>query len=689
MHRSVQFHQALRVGQWSETLTTGHPGVITTWLGAAGVQIQLWLRPSDWGAYDWITHLAWLAPENTVAFPQLATFLAAGRLAVAAMNSLGLITIFGLAQRLVHPGIAASFVVLLAIDPFVAGLSGLLHVDGLMTTFVMISLLGLALALKENVKYDWRLAGFSGAAAGCAILAKSAGLALIPFVGLAFLLLLLSQRKKWLKLVQLGLIWLLVMLSVQFLLLPALWDSPVTVYQTIIDTILHETEEVLPRTYFLGLNRQAHGAEFYPVALLYRLNPVVFSGLLLGIWFGVRRNWPTRWWQRPLTWLAIIWPPFFIIVLSLATKKYDRYLLPALPMLFLLGVAGWGMLLKTRPPWTKKLTFGGIVVALVYLGTAVPYLLNAYNPLVGGTLTAKYVMPLGWGEALSASAQWLAEQPGAAEKTAVAGIAPAFAPFFPGKTTLRNGDNWREADYVIETLAGHQDSLFGPNHLRTGQTLLHTIRYDGLEQAWIYANDYPVKTEIEWMNRPDERSFGGQIKLLATSTAVQDNQLDVFVQWQLAQPTNGRFNVQIRLLDEGGQLWSQVEMPLLNEVYFYPEHWQMDEQTIWRYPLPLPLGLPPDGYRVELSLFAAETGAQLPILAGDGSFVGVVQPLAEVSLIPPSLLQPELLGLSALPLPILAGDLLFLGQENLQESVLTAGEISVESILAKHGRLAR
>jgi hypothetical protein len=39
VHRSVVFHQALEQGQWSETLTTGHPGVMTTWLGALGIQV--------------------------------------------------------------------------------------------------------------------------------------------------------------------------------------------------------------------------------------------------------------------------------------------------------------------------------------------------------------------------------------------------------------------------------------------------------------------------------------------------------------------------------------------------------------------------------------------------------------------------------------------------------------------------
>ncbi|VAW43466.1 hypothetical protein MNBD_CHLOROFLEXI01-543 [hydrothermal vent metagenome] len=690
VHRSVLFHQALRGGQWADTLTTGHPGVITTWLGALGIQIQLWFRPSDWAAYEWITHLAWLAPENTAAFPQLATFLSAGRIAVAIANSLGLVVIFGLTRRLTGHEIAAGFTLLLAIDPFMAGLSGLLHVDGLLTTFVTISLLALGLALESNLREvasgahvsggtsrRFRITAVSGVAAGYAILAKSAALTLIPFVGLIFLLTLLFKRQgRWQTVMQ-GLLWLAALIVAQFVLLPALWQSPVAVYQTIIGTIIHETEEVLPPIFFMGWVQRVLGAEFYPVALLFRLNPLVFVGILLAAWQGIRRRWPAGWWKRPFIWIALSWPLYFIIVLSLATKKYDRYLLPALPMLFLLGVMGWRLFIKSRLSRAKQISAGAVLAALLYLATAVPYLLNAYNPLVGGVQTAQHIMPMGWGEAISASAQWLAEQPDVAGKTAVAGIAPAFAPFFPGKTILSGDGNWRQADFIVTTLAGYQENMF---RIKPGiqYRLLHTVRYDGLEQAWVYANDDPVQQELEWMLIPDKRHFGGQIQLLATATAVQDDQLDVFVKWQLAQPTNGRFNVQIRLLDAAGQLWSQVEMPLLNETYFYPEYWQPEEQPVWRYPLPLPPGLPPADYRLELSLFANETGAHLPVLAEDGRFLGVVQPLTDISLSPPPLLQVAPLSLTSEPQPLLAGNLLFWGATSLPESVATFGSFSFD-----------
>ncbi|MCP4421766.1 MAG: hypothetical protein GY805_34570, partial [Chloroflexi bacterium] len=255
-------------------------------------------------------------------------------------------------------------------------------------------------------------------------------------------------------------------------------------------------------------------------------------------------------------------------------------------------------------------------------------------------------------------------------------IGPAFAPFFPGKTILSGDENWGQADYVVKTAASSQASPLEPQNLQEVKTLLHTIRYDGMEQAWIFANDNPVKPEIVWNEQPV--IFDNQIRLLATHAVVQDDRLDVFVKWQLVQSVNGRFNVQIRLLDVAGQPWSQVEMPLLNETYFYPQNWQADEQPVWRYPLSLPPGLPPAHYRIEVSLFATGTGAQLPVFAENGRFAGVVYPLTELFLEPSPLLQTEPLNLTTNPQPMLNEKLLFLGQANVPETVLTAATFSFD-----------
>ncbi len=96
VQRSVAFREALLAGDWANTIVTGHPGVTTTWLGALGISLQILLRPGDTAVYQWITHLAWMTPDNITAFQQLAQFLTAGRLIVALVNSVGLVLAFRL-----------------------------------------------------------------------------------------------------------------------------------------------------------------------------------------------------------------------------------------------------------------------------------------------------------------------------------------------------------------------------------------------------------------------------------------------------------------------------------------------------------------------------------------------------------------------------------------------------------------
>ena len=37
VYRSIRFLQAVQSGRWADTMQTGHPGVITMWLGSLGV----------------------------------------------------------------------------------------------------------------------------------------------------------------------------------------------------------------------------------------------------------------------------------------------------------------------------------------------------------------------------------------------------------------------------------------------------------------------------------------------------------------------------------------------------------------------------------------------------------------------------------------------------------------------------
>lgn len=673
--RSVQFREALLNSQWENSLTAGHPGVITTWLGSLGIQLQLWLRPADTAVYEWITHLAWFAPDNDAMFRQLAVFLNSGRLLTAVVNSLGVVLIFQLSRALfgLLPALLAGL--LLALDPFVAGLSGLLHVDGLMSTFAMIALLALGLALRHRDHVSYRfVAGFpvlSGFFAGLAVLTKSPALLLLPLTAVFLFLSLFQNRERPLagrltRAFGQGVAWLGSSLLTCWLLFPALWAGPVAVWAKMSSTSNRHIEEALRPTFFLGQTSFAPGPLFYPVTLSFRLSPVVLAGGLLALCLGLRafvkRQDQTPWSRLP-TWIFPAWAVLFLLAISLAAKKFDRYALPVILPLILWAALGWTTLPFTRARLAKRLVPLLLVIQALFLLWFLPYPLTAVNLLLGGPGVAQNVMDVGWGEAISQAGHWLAARPGVADQTAVSSMAPALAPFFPGKTVPAESGS-RQADYIITPADGPGLELAGE-----GAVLLHTIRLNGRDQARIYQQVDP-EPALDAQPLSSRLTFGQAVQLLGAAAAGPEA-LTVAVRWQLVLPTASRYTVKLALQDEQGIVWAGSEQPLLNDVYFYPEHWPDGETPLVRYRLPLPAGLPPGRYTVALSLFAAD-GSQLPLLDGDGRLRGLSYQLDGLPLQPAPVTNAANLSLSQ---PQAAtwfdGGLRLLGQEPLPETVLT------------------
>ena len=52
VYRSIQFREALLAGDWAGTLVAGHPGVITTWLGAIGASVHILFSAEAVDAYS-------------------------------------------------------------------------------------------------------------------------------------------------------------------------------------------------------------------------------------------------------------------------------------------------------------------------------------------------------------------------------------------------------------------------------------------------------------------------------------------------------------------------------------------------------------------------------------------------------------------------------------------------------------
>ena len=149
----------------------------------------------------------------------------------------------------------------------------------------------------------------------------------------------------------------------------------------------------------------------------------------------------------------------FVLIMTLGAKKLDRYMLPAI--LALQVLAGVGLWRLGRRLWQRSWRS---IVLLVALGTQValfaqasPYLLTAYNPLLGGVHGASRLVLVGWGEGLDQAADYLNARPDAEQLVATTQYHDVLRPLFRG-TTVRMGDR-KPLDYCVVYLNMRQRDM--------------------------------------------------------------------------------------------------------------------------------------------------------------------------------------------------------------------------------------
>ncbi len=508
--RSLRFREALLAAEWTNTLQSGHPGVTTTWLGSLAIQLQLWLQPASRTHLDWINKLYWLAPGNGEAIQHLAHFLNPARMSVILVTSLGVVGIFLLARDRLGPLPALVVAFLLALDPFLAGLSGLLHLDALLATFMVMTILLLMPRSDPNrapgsqnilpvSKRYWILAGVTTA---LAILTKSPGLFLLLVVPAIWLWQLLKIDKKigpWYLAIGL---WAVSMILILLLLLPAIWADPRNTFITISGLTERLLVDAIRPIYFLGEMTLQPGSAFYPLAILYRLSPVTTLGLLLaiiGLFCGLNKKGTIS--IQATVWWLLIFGLAFTLFLNFSAKRFDRYALPAVYALILVG--GWGIATAVHYLWSlgrrklpALLLLLFIPLTLAYLISAWPYPLTAYNWIVGGPSSAQKFLPVDWGEGSSAAALWAATLADSENQTLFSANLPATAPFFPGKLLLLNQENLargRPGDMAIYDASNWQSDPASFSFTRNNETpipkslagwpILDTFHFTGLPRS--------------------------------------------------------------------------------------------------------------------------------------------------------------------------------------------------------------
>lgn len=518
--RTARFWQAMLDGRWAETVPSAHPGIVAVWLGGMGLALQRGLdAPSVARVWDLAAALPGLRDTDDAALKALGAVLPAMTWPVAIAHAAGIAVAFRLAARIVGREAAAVFAVLIALDPFAVGLSRVLHVDALQMTCGTVAVLAAAVFARHGGRRHLALAGSATALAalaklpGLAVALPVAVLALWPrpgagvgttagiagaatdigataIAGPAGIAGVARHRSRALDVATLAAAAALTAAA----LWPALWADPAaTLGFVYAGSTKYAGRAVDTAHFFLGSAVDEPGPRFYPVALAFRLSPLVLVGLGLSIaaWRRARAR------ERRIWAAAVGLAVAYAMLLSLSPKKFDRYLLPTWPAWAMAAAIGYRAAWRGRGAASlgRRLAAGAIALGGLFQARAAldPHAVAWYSPLAGGTAGAVAAIPVGWGEGLELIAAAIDARPdavaAAGQRAVVATTAvPGLAPLVRAAVIPLNPEGLAHADAVVRYVSDAQAPT--PDWLApvVARTPVLTATVHGVPYAWLYRN---------------------------------------------------------------------------------------------------------------------------------------------------------------------------------------------------------
>lgn len=622
LERSAAFVTALERGDLAGTYLSDHPGVIPMWGFGGALYLRAQLRGDR-------TALDGLAAEN---YDQdVPTQLATAAWFTVLFTSLAIVAVYGLLIPLLGRAGAALAGLLIALDPFFLTHSRIVHVDALLTSLMLLSVLSLLVYLRRPDRRRYLL--LSGVFGGLALLTKTPALFLFPLTALALgieWLLHRLDRSAWGRLGQAAgafALWLLAAWGAFFVFWPALWANPFFFFERLFKSSRWAVTVSHGSNFFLGRVVDDPGPWFYGVVFPFRLSPLVLVLLPLSLVLLIVA-WKRRQDVRlPLTSLAFVL--FFTVMVSLAAKKGDRYLLPVYPVADLL--AAWGpvaLLARRRAAW-RRIGYGAVVglvllVSLLWLRLG-PYYGAYFNPLLGGGPTAVKTFAFGQGEGLDLAANYLNEKKDAADLLAVTFYPPQFRYYFDGNaTSLRRGDwdrTWFFADYVVFYVSQVQRQLPTAELVEffSAQQPEYVARLGGVDFASVYrapvllSGQPPgIEGTLEGARLGDKLEMGGYA--LSADRLAPGDDLYATLAWQALEQLSLDYAFRVQLIAQDGRVVGQQAGPSFEE--YFPTSWWRPGRTMYdRYRIWLPADAPPGQYRLVVSALDPASGA--PLAPGD------------------------------------------------------------------------
>lgn len=474
--RGSNYYYALTHRDFENTIYEYHPGVTNMWV--IGTAMHFYFpeyRGFGQGYFDPLKpKFEEFMRENNKDVLELvrdARLIHAGVLAILA------VTAFLLLKRVVDSKTAFLSIALAVIAPFYLGHSRLLNLEGMLSLFVLISVLGMQVYLNKERKLVYVL--LSGAAFGLAQLTKSSSIVVIGIVGLMLFVGLFKRDEKtsatkfW-DAVKTFAIWFAAAALVYFILWPGMWVAPGKMLSEVYGNAfsyafqgarLDVTEELQPESF--GLASGLEGIAHFLKAWASSSTPLTWIGLiavLLAFFSKDKTQLPAPI-KSTLVYLVVL-GGLFIIMFGLAQgRDSQHYILSSYVAFDVMAGIGWGtILMQAQSRWAglnhRFATLGiFMILVLIQIGFGLPfapYYFTYTSPFASEPAT------YGYGEGYAEAADYLSQKPNPEKIHAyVYSGMGTFSFFFPGETLVFKRiylidetysavvDEIRKSDYLV------------------------------------------------------------------------------------------------------------------------------------------------------------------------------------------------------------------------------------------------
>ena len=339
----------------------------------------------------------------------------------------------------------------------------------------------------------------------------------------------------------------------------------------------------------------------------------------------------------------------FVVLMSLAARKEQRYLAPVFLALDVLAARGLveaaaaiGRCSRLQKPAVASAAFlcAGLVVHAGAVLRHTPHYGTHYNLLLGGSRVAQHVLPLGdQGEGLELAARFLNHQAKADEMTvAVHRGSLVFRRNFEGATAPIDAPN---VDYWVFQINAVQRELAIDRWGDIWDALQRTeplwsVTFDGVPYVWVY-RAYPHTLDSFDIEHQLDVRLGDHIELvgyrLDSDEVSSGDTLAVTLYWQSDGRLTGDNHVFVHLLGSDGSLAAQHDgVPYEGTRATWT--WRDAEIVPDEHTLPTS-ALPTGTYRLSVGMYDYSTKDRLPAVSADsGRLTDDSVPLAEIRLLP-------------------------------------------------------